>query len=335
MKNPNGYGTVTTLSGNRRRPYIVKEGHSGKQRPIGYAATREEGLILLAQYNKQPWNLDTEKMTFRELYDMWTEKRAVKLNEAARLSLRSAYQHCTVLDKRQYKNIRTWQMQECIDACGRGYASQGAIKNLFRHLDRFAMELDIIDRSRASLLTSAPIPETSRTVFSEEELRQLWDMYADDIPFADCALFLLYTGFRISEMMNMSCDSIDLDKELLCGGVKTAAGRNRIVPIHPRIRPIVVRRLEQSVSGKLFEYNGKPLSKTTMHRLWDNLMMTAAMQHTPHECRHTFRSRLDSAGANKVCIDRLMGHVSHGTGERVYTHKTIAELQENLLLLRD
>ena len=47
------------------------------------------------------------------------------------------------------------------------------------------------------------------------------------------------------------------------------------------------------------------------------------MQHTPHECRHTFRSRLDSAGANKVCIDRIMGHKSKGTGERVYTHKNI------------
>ncbi len=44
------------------------------------------------------------------------------------------------------------------------------------------------------------------------------------------------------------------------------------------------------------------------------------MNHTPHECRHTFRSRLDSAGANNVCIDRIMGHKSKETGERVYTH---------------
>ena len=54
MKNPNGYGTVTKLSGNRRKPYIVKEGISGRQKPIGYAATREEGLIMLANYNNDP-----------------------------------------------------------------------------------------------------------------------------------------------------------------------------------------------------------------------------------------------------------------------------------------
>ncbi|GHV41641.1 hypothetical protein FACS189490_08950 [Clostridia bacterium] len=49
--------------------------------------------------------------------------------------------------------------------------------------------------------------------------------------------------------------------------------------------------------------------------------------HTVHETRHTFRSRLDSAGANKRCIDLIMGHKSLDVGERVYTHKTIEELK--------
>lgn len=57
------------------------------------------------------------------------------------------------------------------------------------------------------------------------------------------------------------------------------------------------------------------------------------MDHTPHECRHTFRSRLDTAGANSVCIDRIMGHASKGTGERIYTHKTIQELKNAIELI--
>jgi integrase len=57
------------------------------------------------------------------------------------------------------------------------------------------------------------------------------------------------------------------------------------------------------------------------------------MNHTPHECRHTFRSRLDSKGGNKVCIDLLMGHKSREVGERIYTHKTIDELKETVALL--
>jgi len=41
LKNPNGYGTVTKLSGNRRKPWVVKEGKSGKQKPIGYTTTQK------------------------------------------------------------------------------------------------------------------------------------------------------------------------------------------------------------------------------------------------------------------------------------------------------
>lgn len=85
----------------------------------------------------------------------------------------------------------------------------------------------------------------------------------------------------------------------------------------------------------LFEYNGKRMNQTTYREFWATPMEQLKMEHTPHETRHTFRSRLDSAGANKVCIDRLMGHKSKGTGERVYTHKTIEELKLNIELITD
>ena len=37
------------------------------------------------------------------------------------------------------------------------------------------------------------------------------------------------------------------------------------------------------------------------------------------------------AGANKKCIDLMMGHKSKDVGERVYTHKTIDELRDAIL----
>lgn len=331
MKNPNGYGTVTKLSGNRRKPYIVKEGMSGKQKPIGYAATREEGLVMLARYNKAPWDIEAEKITFRELYGLWAEKRAAKLGSSNRHSLQSAYRHCASLDKMKYSQIRAYQMQDCIDGCGRGYSTQGAIKNLFRHLDRFALELDIISKRCSDLLTSAPIPETSKKIFTDEEVSRLWE--CQGFQWADSALFFLYTGFRISEMIGLETAAIDLGAGTMQGGTKTAAGKNRVVPIHSKIRHIVQGRMAQSESGYLFEWGGRRLSQPQYRRIWGSLMEQLQMRHTPHECRHTFRSRLDSAGANKVCIDRIMGHKSKETGERVYTHKTIEELKRNIELI--
>ena len=321
MKNPNGYGTVTKLSGNRRKPWIVKEGKSGKQKPIGYTATKEEGLILLAQYNNDPWDIKTDKITLEELYTLWLEKRAVKLGASNRSSLKSAYKHCSKLAKTNYKQIKSYQMQDCIDGCGKGYSTQGAIKNLWGHLDRFAMELDIIMKCNSDLLTSDPIPETTKEVFTDEEVSRLWEN--QNLPWVDSILFFLYTGFRISEMLSLRTANVDLKEWTMRGGVKTEAGKNRLVPVHSKIQGIVQKRFEQSKAGYLFEYEGKEMSESKYREIWADLMDKLKMKHTPHECRHTFRSRLDSAGANKVCIDRLMGHKSKGTGERVYTHKNI------------
>ena len=110
MKNPNGYGTVTKLSGNRRKPWVVKEGKSGKQKPIGYTTTREEGLIMLAKYNNDPWDIETDKITLQELYDLWLEKRAVKLGSSNQSSLKSAYKHCSKLGKVRYTQIKSYQL---------------------------------------------------------------------------------------------------------------------------------------------------------------------------------------------------------------------------------
>lgn len=331
MKNPNGYGTVTRLSGKRRKPWIVKEGTSGKQKPIGYAATREEALIMLAQYNNDPWDIKTDKITLKELYELWLEKRAVKLSKSNRSSLRSAYKHCSKLEKMKYKQIRSYQMQDCIDNCGCGYSTQGAIKNLWGHLDRFALELDIVSKCYSELLTSDPIPETSKQIFTDEEVSRLWEN--QNLPWTDSILFFLYTGLRITEMTELKTEAVNIENWTFTGGIKTEAGKNRLIPIHSKIQGIVQKRFEQSKSGYLFEYNGKKLNQTQYRVFWSDLMRKLEMNHTPHECRHTFRSRLDSAGANKVCIDRLMGHKSKGTGERVYTHKNIEELRMNIELI--
>lgn len=337
MRNPNGYGTVVKLSGNRRNPYAVRKttGWNEKGYPIytniGYAPTREAGMIMLAEYNKQPWDVDVKKITFKELYNMLLEKRTGKLAIASVKVLKTAYKHCTSLYNMPYCQIKALHMQDCIDSCTLSYSSKNAIKNLFNHLDSLAMELDIISKRYSDLITSNPIPETSKTVFTESEIESIWQHQNDE--WVDSLIFFLYTGFRISEFIGLKVADIDLEHGTMKGGVKTTAGKNRLVPIHSKIFHIVQHRIQLSQSGYLFEYDGKKLSDSNYRKIFDNIMKSLNMHHTPHECRHTFRSRLDSASANKVCIDRIMGHKSKDTGERVYTHKTINELKKNIELV--
>lgn len=336
MKLPNGYGSVVKLSGNRRNPFAVRKTIGWNEKghpiylPIGYTATREEGLMLLAEYNKSPWDINAEKTTLEGLWELFQEKKLPKLGKSTKASLSAAFKHCKKYHKMKYKDMKSFHMQDCIDNCGCGYSTQWAIKNLFGHLDKFALEIDIINKSYALLTTAEPIPETSKKPFTDEEVDKLWEI--KDREWVDSILVFLYTGFRISELLGLKTANVDLELGTIQGGTKTRAGKDRIVPIHSKIFDLVKKRVEEG-NEYLFTLNGKKLTNPKYYEIWNSIMKELGMEHTPHECRHTFRSRLDSAGANKVCIDLMMGHKSKEVGERVYTHKTIDELKEAIELI--
>ncbi len=335
-RNPNGYGCVTKLSGNRSRPWCVKvtmydeEGYA-KQVPIAYAETEEKANILLGQYNNNPWNIDRDKVTLAILYQRWEKIKMPKLGSSNASSLRAAYKHCSKYYGVKYRTLRAYQMQDCIDNCGCQYSTQWAIKNLWGHLDRFAFELDIIEKMYSQIITAPPIPDTNRTPFTPEQVAALWKISGD--PWVDTVLIYLYTGFRLTELLGMKSEQVNTDDWYFQNGVKSAAGKGRIVPVHPKIKPLVQALLDQG-NTYLFTYNGKKFSQANYYKCWNEVMQKIDADKTPHEARHTFETELDNAKGNRKCIDMLMGHKSKDVGNRVYNHKTIEQLRETIELLK-
>lgn len=337
MKNPNGYGTVAKLSGNRRKPFVVRKTRGWDDRgypvyeTVGYFATREEGMLALAEYNRNPFDIQASKITLKELYDKWVEKKLPKLGASSQGSLKAAFKHCRMIQDMRYKEIRSFHMQDCIDQCGCGYSTQWAIKNLFGHLDKFAMELDVISKMYSTLITAEPIPETSKQPFTLDEINALWKI--QDQEWVDTVLILLYSGWRITELLTLKAEDVDLIQGTMKGGIKTRNGKGRIVPIHPLIQPFIEHWLNRGFEYLITDEHGKKLSDGQYRPHFKGIMEQLGFDHCPHECRHTLRTRLDSLGANKKCIDMILGHKSKDVGERVYTHKTIAELKQAIELI--
>ena len=50
-------------------------------------------------------------------------------------------------------------------------------------------------------------------------------------------------------------------------------------------------------------------------------------------CPILTRNLMNTAGANKLCIKRTMGHASRDITDDVYTHKTLEELIRNIDLI--
>jgi len=335
-RNPNGYGCVTKLSGHRTRPWVVKvtiydEEGKAKQTPVAYAATEQEAMILLAKYNNNPWEVDRETITLASLYQRWSKIKLPKLGISTQQSLKSAFRHCSKYYGTKYRQIKSYQMQDTIDNCGKGYSTQGAIKALWGHLDRFAFELDIIDKMYSQLTSAAPIPETTREPFTQEQIDDLWKI--SDQPYVNTVLIYLYTGFRLTELLTMKAEQVNMDELYFQGGIKTASGKGRIVPIHHRIQPFV-KDLVSTGNTYLFTYDGKKISNAKYYELWNTVMQAIGADKTPHEARHTFETRLDNANGNRKCIDMLMGHKSKDVGNRVYNHKTVNQLKETIELLQ-
>lgn len=111
------------------------------------------------------------------------------------------------------------------------------------------------------------------------------------------------------------------------GGSKTEAGKNRLVPIHSRIFPLI-----QSKYNKDNEYlRGGGYDK--LYRDFCSAMQSLDMQHIPHETRHTLITVLDDEGANKTSIKRIVGHASRDVTSKVYTHKDIEQLRKAIELI--
>jgi integrase len=335
MRNPNGYGSVIRLSGkNRRKPWAVRKtvGFNEKGHPtyqfIGYYTTREEAILKLAEYNKEPWDINLDRLTLSELYIMWLDKKSGRMGESNLKALKSAYKYLSPLYDTKYNTIKAYHMQDIIDNCGHGSSTQTKIKSLFGHLDNFALECDIITRQYSTLLKCDPAPTaTHRVPFTDEEVNRLWELSGDY--WVDTVLVFLYTGFRLMELLKMPKSNVNLDDMTFTGGIKSKAGKDRVVPIHSRIQPIVIKFM-QSNGGYIL---GSGVSQTIYYKHWRRVMSKIGASHTVHETRHTFRTRLDNVNANKKCIDMLMGHTSKDVGERVYTHKTVEELRSAIELI--
>ncbi len=333
----NGCGTVVKLSGNRARPWAAKvttynkEGR-GYQICVGYAATEVEARSILAEYNGNPWNVKRETVTVADVYARWLEVKGPMISASSLRSFKSMY-NCYLQPYYgiKYRNIRAHHIQKCINDCDKSYATKNTLRSFWGHLDRFAYENDIVSKTYAQLVPSAPAPETTREPFTAKQIKAIWNAPASDV--RDMALVFLYTGARRIEILNLPIADIDLDKQLIKTGVKTASGKNRYIPIHPKIADIIRNHCAAN-SAYLFEINDKPYDLTTFYRAWRPFVASVGADgKVPHEARHSFESELDRKKANRKCRDMLLGHKSNTVGDRVYNHKTIDELRETILLV--
>lgn len=333
MRNANGSGSIIKLSGKRRRPWAVKITagwtDDGKQiqKYLSYHAKRAEAQQALVEFNKNPHDLDAARITFAEVYDKWSVDDYKQLSPKTVIGYKAAYKHCKVLHNKVFKEIRTAHLQSVIDAID-APSMKDVTKFLFQKSYRFAMENDIVQKDYSKYLKMPKREKPKEKVpFTRDEIDFLWDNL-EGIKYADLTLILLYTGMRVGELIDMDKKDIHLEERYMIGGNKTDAGKERVIPIHPRIKPLIEKRMNESKHEWLFtNKRGSRLQYSPFMKYhWKNIVeCLGGVEKSPHDTRHTFISELDRLKVNKITIKRIVGHSNDDVTEH-YTHKTLEEL---------
>jgi integrase/recombinase XerD len=155
-------------------------------------------------------------------------------------------------------------------------------------------------------------------------------------------LLMRFAGLRVSEATKLRIEHIDFAPEAAAGdaAVKTAVGlirvlegkggKDRNVPLHPKLAPSLRAWIGARRIGLLFESPrkaGSALTTRSVQRMIKAAGISAGVTKTvtPHKMRHSFATWMLRNGANLRQVQKVLGHANIGTTE-IYTAVTDEEL---------
>ena len=347
MRLPNGIGSVHLIGDgkSRRNPWrarvpshveIDEVNGTAKQKyiTVGYFPTEVDAIDALMNYRKNPFTLEASTATFEDVYEAWKVKRYPDFSEASRKSYNSAYKNSEPLRKMKMRDIRTAHLEAVMSSVQGGYALQVRLKTFWGQLFKYAMEHDIIQKSYVEFVKTRDKDEgTKRTDIPAEDRKKIWEAADDGDLAAQIALLYIYTGFRASELMDIRKENVDLEARIMVGGLKTAAGKDRRVPIHKDLLPFLESMMEtggeyllswQDKRGTWKKYVYSTFIKGTWAPLMESLGFSV---YTPHYCRHTCATMLREANVAEDIRKLILGHKNEDITDR-YTHHPDSMLLE-------
>lgn len=145
--------------------------------------------------------------------------------------------------------------------------------------------------------------------------------------------FLYYAGLRVSEVINLKWQDIDLERGVI--HLKTTKGlEHRIVFLHNKLKELlIIYGLKNKglilVSSKNKAYSPRTIQQIVL-KASKKAMITKHV--TPHVLRHSFATHLLEAGADIRFIQKLLGHKNLQT-TMIYTHVANRDIKNLAKLL--
>ncbi len=223
-----------------------------------------------------------------------------------------------------------------LDLHERGYSDKTKTRKVAstKALFGFLLEEGVIDKNPMEDFASPGVGESLPETLSVEEIEALLSVEEAATPMSlrDRAMIeIMYaTGVRVSELVSLDIDDVDLDENFVrCMG---KGSKERIIPVHDEAVEAVRVYLQDGRESLAGPAAGRALfvsrkgGRLTRQALWLILKgraQAAGIERkiTPHTLRHSFATHLLIGGAQLRHVQELLGHASITTTQ-VYTHLT-------------
>jgi integrase/recombinase XerD len=189
---------------------------------------------------------------------------------------------------------------------------------------RFFCNHVLKDRSLGATLPSPRRPRVLPGVLSMRETRRLFAALAN--PKHQLMALLLYSsGLRVSELLALRADDLDLDRRLV--RVRRGKGAKDRYTLYAETAADAVARYRALHAPQHYLFPGvrpdRPLSSRSVQKVIAAAAKRAGIEKrvTPHTLRHSFATHLLENGIDVRHIQELLGHASLTTTQ-IYTHVT-------------
>lgn len=361
-KRANGTGYIHKLKDGRGKPWVVYEPRIAvtitdrkgnivcdsagnpktvrKSKRIGSFATRTEAQKALDEYNTRIKNQEEEeiKIEFGKVIDEVIEwKRNIDTPVATIRCYQSAKNKLAHLSHIPISEIKYKDLQQVADRLSIG--SPSSISMPLQATYKYAIRNNYVKTNLADLILykKKRTKPNSGSIFENEEIRKIWNLEktGDDKQkkMARLVLVLLYTGARISEIVNLKSSDIDLDNDCIkITRSKTLTGI-RDIPIHPKIKHI----LKYYKSAGTNEFAKKPKTEETDTKKADRnintLLRRNGFNHTSHDCRRTFLTQAYHQKLDWLIIEKSVGHYIQDVGRGIYVKNSFEEMKKEVFKL--
>lgn len=304
---------------------IAEDGHSIPiYKTKGGFSTKRDALAYCQTLRNAPKTV--RKLTMQEIYTSWLPTHQSRVSKSTMDCYRAAWKYFQPIHHLPFADIDLDDLQECVDECSKGKRTKENMKALAGLLMKYAIPRHQTDINYAEYIHTGSDEKGTHPAFHHGQIELIYNQIGVT-PHAEDVYCLIYTGFRPAEMFSLTKTSYK--DGVLFGGMKTAAGKNRAVPVSPRIAAIIENKL-QSDSDYLFpKDDGTQMSpKYFRDNYFYQVLAAAGIQpvptkdapayYVPYSCRHTFANLLKNAPGSDKDKAGLIGHEDYKTTKRLY-----------------